>query len=103
MSDIRKQFKKDFDEASKKDLSFDTSKLEANSFKTRHNIKLSRVVGITAIAILSVLLVGVSAPIIFAIASNQLESPIKTKETIKIPARKAVSFKAGAALKKAIN
>ena len=82
MDEIKQQFKKDFEDANKVELSFDTDQLEANSKKTRHKVKPYKKGLIIFVSTMATLFLVVAIP-----ASIFLASSLKSQESVKLRKR----------------
>ncbi len=76
MDDFKEQFKKDFEESSNTNLSFDTTQLEPNSRKSKHKIKPYKLgLIVTAAVILGIIAVPAS---LILFSSLKIEESVKT-------------------------
>ncbi len=80
MDDFKEQFKKDFEESSNTNLSFDTTQLEPNSRKSKHKIKPYKLALIVTAAVM-VSIIAVPASVI-------LFSSLRIKESVKTSNRR---------------
>ena len=67
MDKTEKQFKEDFNNANKVDLSFDVDQLEPNTKKNRHKIRPYKIRLIITSSVLASLVIGLSIPVLMAL------------------------------------